>query len=158
MKNESIDIAIVGAGISGVYSAWKLKQKYPEKKIVVFEGSDRIGGRLLSVIPPDIPDMVAELGGMRILQNAQPLIVKLIDDLNALLPKSEKILLYDFPVDKPQNIAYLRGVYLRLADFTLQPNKVPYQLTFLEKGNSPGGVIVNAIEQLVPGITNKDLN
>jgi len=158
MKNESIDIAIVGAGVSGVYSAWKLKQAYPEKKIVVFEGSDRVGGRLLSVIPPDIPDMVAELGGMRILQNAQPLIVKLIDDLNALLPKKEKIRLYDFPVDKPQNIAYLRGVYLRLADFTLQPNKVPYQLTFLEKGNSPGGVIVNAIEQLVPGITNKDLN
>lgn len=157
MKNEQIDIAIIGGGVSGVYSAWKLQQKYPEKKIVVFEGSDHIGGRLLSVRPPDIPDMVAELGGMRILQNAQPLVVKLINDLNTLLPKDEQILLYDFPVDQPQNLAYLRGVYLRLADFTLQPGKVPYQLTFLEKGNTPGGVIVNAIEQIVPGITNPNL-
>ena len=72
MKNETIDIAIVGGGVSGVYSAWKLKQKYPTKKIVVFEGWDHIGGRLLSVKPPHIPDMVAELGGMRILENAQP--------------------------------------------------------------------------------------
>lgn len=47
MKNSKIDIAIVGGGISGVYSAWKLKTKYPKKNIVVYEGSDHIGGRLL---------------------------------------------------------------------------------------------------------------
>jgi monoamine oxidase len=34
---------------------------------------------------------------------------------------------------------------------------VPYFLSFLEKGNTPGTIIVNAIEQLVPGITNTDL-
>jgi cation diffusion facilitator CzcD-associated flavoprotein CzcO len=45
--SSQIDIAIIGAGISGVYSAWKLKQKYPSKKIVVFEASKRVGGRLL---------------------------------------------------------------------------------------------------------------
>jgi monoamine oxidase len=157
MKNETIDIAIIGGGVSGVYSAWKLKQKYPAKKIVVFEGWDHIGGRLLSVTPPNIPDMVAELGGMRILENAQPLIVALLKDLNAALPKNQQIDLYDFPVDEPQNIAYLRGVYLRLADYTTHPDKVPYKLAFLEKGNSPGGVIVNAIEQIVPGITNPKL-
>ncbi|OCX53258.1 amine oxidase [Mucilaginibacter sp. PPCGB 2223] len=159
MKEETIDIAIIGGGVSGVYSAWKLKQK-PEnknKKIVVFEGSDHIGGRLLSVQPPGIPNMVAELGGMRILENAQPLIVKLIKDLNKGLPKNNQIELYPFPVDQPQNLAYLRGEYLRLSDFTSEPNKVPYQLTFLEKGNTPGSVIVNAIEQIVPGITDPDL-
>ncbi len=74
MSQTTVDIAIIGGGVSGVYSAWKLKQKYPDKQIVVLEGSGRIGGRLLSVQPPDIPHMVAELGGMRILQNAQPLI------------------------------------------------------------------------------------
>jgi len=157
MKQETIDIAIVGGGVSGVYSAWKLKQKHPNKKIVVFEGWDHIGGRLLSVTPPHIPDMVAELGGMRILENAQPLIVALIKELNKQLPENNKIELYDFPVDEPQNIAYLRGVYLRLSDFTTEPNKVPYNLTFLEKGGTPGGIIVNAIEQIVPGITNPDL-
>lgn len=157
MSTNQVDIAIVGAGVSGVYSAWKLKKKYPSKKIVVYEASERTGGRLLSVTPPNIPDMVAELGGMRILKNNQPLIVKLIDELNALLPENEQIELYDFPVDKDQNIAYLRGEYLRLVDFSQNPDKVPYQLPFLERGCSPGGVILNGIEQIVPGITNPKL-
>ena len=158
MSNEKIDIAIIGAGVSGVYSAWKLKQKFPEKKIVVFEGGDHVGGRLLSVTPPHIPDMVAELGGMRILEETQPLIVALIKALNDKLPENQQIELFDFPVDEPQNIAYLRGVYLRLSDFTANPEKVPYKLAFLEKGSTPGSIIVNAIEQIVPGITNPALN
>jgi len=157
MKNEHIDIAIIGAGVSGVYSAWKLKQKYPNKKIVVFEGSDHVGGRLLSVKPPEIPNMVAELGGMRILENNQKLIVNLIAELNKELSSHEQIELYDFPVDQPQNIAYLRGEHLRLADFTTKPDKVPYNLSFLERANSSGTIVVNAIEQLVPGITNPNL-
>ena len=157
MKNEKIDIAIVGAGVSGLYSAWTLKQQSPEKKIVIFEGWDHVGGRLLSVRPPHIQDMVAELGGMRILENTQHLIVALIKKLNEKLPAGKKIETYPFPVDQPQNIAYLRGEYLRLADFTGAPGKLPYHLSFLEQGNSPGGIIVNAIEQLVPGVTNPKL-
>lgn len=158
MANEHIDIAIVGGGVSGVYSAWTLKKEHPEQKIVVFEGSDHIGGRLLSVKPPEIPNMTAELGGMRILENTQHLIVKLIEHLNKELPDEEEIKLYDFPVDEPQNLAYLRGEYLRLVDFVTRPDKVPYNMSFLEKGNGPGTIIVNAIEQIVPGITNPDLN
>ncbi|PWV49082.1 FAD-dependent oxidoreductase [Chitinophaga sp. S165] len=157
MANEQIDIAIVGGGVSGVYSAWKLQKEFPGQKIVVFEGSDHIGGRLLSVKPPNIPDMVAELGGMRILENNQFRIVKLIDDLNALLPADKKITTYDFPVDESQNIAYLRGEFLRLFDFAI-PDRIPYNLSFLEAGNGPGTIIVNAIEQIVPGITDESLN
>ena len=29
MADEQIDIAIVGGGVSGVYSAWRLQQAYP---------------------------------------------------------------------------------------------------------------------------------
>ncbi|HET7868120.1 MAG TPA: FAD-dependent oxidoreductase [Burkholderiaceae bacterium] len=153
MASENIDIAIVGGGVSGVYSAWRLKQAQPNKKIVVFEAGNHIGGRLLSVQPPDIPDMVAELGGMRILPAVQPLITQLIAELNREVPSGGPIELYDFPVDQPQNLAYLRGVYLRLSDFTTQPAKVPYQLSFLDRGASAGSIILNAIEQIVPGIT-----
>jgi monoamine oxidase len=158
MADENIDIAIVGGGVSGIYSAWRLKKADPKRKIVLFEGSNHVGGRLLSVTPPDIPNMVAELGGMRILPAVQPLIKRLIDVLNQELPPGKKIELYDFPVDEPQNIAYLRGVYLRLSDFTTKPDKVPYHLSFLERGGTAGGIIVSAIEQIVPGITNPDLD
>jgi monoamine oxidase len=157
MANEKIDIAIVGGGVSGVYSAWRLKKHHPKKKIVVFEGSDHIGGRLLSVRPPDIKDMVAELGGMRILPAVQPLIYALIQELNKQLPPHNKIENYSFPVDEKQNIAFLRGKYLRLSDFVTHPNEVPYNLSFLEKGGTASSIIVNAIAQIVPGITDDSL-
>ncbi|MEO6920068.1 MAG: FAD-dependent oxidoreductase [Collimonas sp.] len=158
MADEKMDIAIIGGGVSGVYSAWRLKQANPGKKIVVFEAGDHIGGRLLSVVPPGIPDMVAELGGMRILPKVQPLITNLLEALNKLLPASEQITTYPFPVDEPQNIAYLRGVYLRLSDFTAKPDEVPYRLGFPNHGQSAGSVVINAIEQIVPGITNPALS
>lgn len=155
---EQVDIAIVGAGVSGVYCAWQLKQAYPDQRIVVLEGGSAVGGRLLSVRPPGIPSMVAELGGMRILPATQPRISGLVQRLNEALPPGQQIELYDFPVDEPQNLAYLRGQYLRLADFTTHPDKVPYHLAFLEKGGSPGTILTNAIEQLVPGITKEGLS
>jgi monoamine oxidase len=153
MADEHIDIAVVGGGVSGIYSAWRLKRADSHRKIVVFEDSGEVGGRLLSVRPPDIPNMVAELGGMRILPEVQPRITRLIEVLNEQLPPEQRIALYDFPVDEPQNIAYLRGAYLRLSDFPAAPHKVPYHLSFLERGGTAGGIIVNAIEQIVPGVT-----
>lgn len=150
---KQIDIAIVGGGVSGVYAAWRLKRAYPKYNIVVFEGSGRIGGRLLSVRPPGIQNMVAELGGMRILPAVQPKIMRLIEALNAELPQKRQIELYDFPVDEPQNIAYLRGVHLRLSDFMKNSGKVPYHLSFLERNEKAGSIILEAIEQIVPGIT-----
>jgi len=158
MAGESIDIAIVGGGVSGIYSAWRLKRRLPEKKIVVFEGSNRIGGRLLSVRPPDIDNVVAELGGMRILPAVQPLIKGLLAELNQGPLKAGPIETYDFPVDEPQNIAYLRGVQIRLQDFTQNPGEVPYRFSFLEHGGTAGSIIVNAIEQIVPGITAPNLS
>src|SRR5262245_12228306 len=121
MTDQSIDIAIVGAGVSGLYSAWRLKRENPARSIVVFEMSDRIGGRLLSVRPPGIPNMVAELGGMRILPAVQPRIKRLLEVLNRELPNERAIETFDFPVDEPQNLAYLRGVHLPLSAFTKRP-------------------------------------
>jgi monoamine oxidase len=155
---ETIDVAIIGGGVSGVYSGWRLKQQDKKRSIVVYDACNHIGGRLLSVKPPDIDNMVAELGGMRILPAVQPRIAKLIDVLNAEAKKGSKIEMYDFPVDEPENLAYLRGVHLRLSDFTQKPDKVPYRLSFLEYGQTSGTILVNAIEQIVPGITAPNLN
>jgi monoamine oxidase len=158
MANDILDVAIVGGGVSGVYSAWRLLTDGKMKNVAVFEASERIGGRLLSVPAPKIPNMVAELGGMRILPAVQPLVTNLIQTLNGHLRGSEQIVTYPFPVDQPQNLAYLRGVYLRLEDFTADPERVPYHLTFQEFGKTSGTIVVDAIEQIVPGITNPSLN
>ncbi len=66
MKEKHIEVAIVGAGVSGLYSAWRLLSGGYVKNVAAFEASERIGGRLLSIVPPNMPNMVAELGGMRI--------------------------------------------------------------------------------------------
>ncbi|HSU80842.1 MAG TPA: FAD-dependent oxidoreductase [Thermoanaerobaculia bacterium] len=158
MANDILDVAIIGGGVSGVYSAWRLLTDGKMKNVAVFEASERIGGRLLSVPAPKIPSMVAELGGMRILPAVQPLVTNLIQTLNGHLRGSEQIVTYPFPVDQPQNLAYLRGVYLRLEDFTADPERVPYHLTFQEFGKTSGTIVVDAIEQIVPGITNPSLN
>lgn len=66
-----VDVAVVGAGCAGVYSAWRLKQKYPKQRIALFEYSNRIGGRLYSLPLPGMPHVNAELGGMRYIPDTQ---------------------------------------------------------------------------------------
>ena len=72
------DVAIVGGGISGIYTAWRLltsdvaqspmlaawaaARPDGKLKVAVFERSDRIGGRLLSAKPPGMPNVVVEIG------------------------------------------------------------------------------------------------
>lgn len=157
MPTDKLDVAIVGGGVSGVYSAWRLLTQGGRRRVAVFEADDHIGGRLLSVTPPGIPNMRAELGGMRILPAIQPRISKLIQLLNTEVGPTKQIELYPFPVDQPNNISYLRGVYLRLSDFSTNPDKVPYHLSFQEDHKTPGAIVLNAIEQVVPGITQKGL-
>src|SRR5579871_278177 len=157
MSEEMLDVAIVGGGVSGVYAAWRLLTKGERKKVTVFEGGDHIGGRLLSAKPPFIDNMKAELGGMRILPAVQPRITKLIATLNHGAKTADRIETYPFPVDQPVNISYLRGTHLRLSDFTEHPRKVPYHLTFQEFGQAAGSLVVNAIAQILPGITNPKL-
>jgi hypothetical protein len=159
--DEMLDVAIVGGGVSGVYSAWRLSECDPGKseilrawagkhsdgklKICVFERSERIGGRLLSVTPPGMPNLRAELGGMRYL-STQTLIRSLVENKLHLNT-------YDFPVNNPQNLVYLRGVHLREADL-LDSKKIPYNMNWQERGKTAGMLIAHAIEQIVPGALN----
>lgn len=42
-------VAVVGGGISGLAAAWRLVQRDPSARVIVFEASDRLGGKLHSV-------------------------------------------------------------------------------------------------------------
>src|ERR1035438_1758773 len=91
-SNFDYDIAIVGGGISGIYSGWRILSCLWDSpilrqwagpsgklKVAVFEGSDRIGGRLLSARAPGFPDTVCEIGGMRY-TSAQTLVRSLVEN------------------------------------------------------------------------------
>lgn len=157
MSDPVVDVAIVGGGVSGVYSGWRilsadlrrsdvlgpLANQQPDSKLNVhlYELSHRIGGRLMSITPPEMPGFKAEFGGMRYL-NTQRLVRNLVDKLD--------LTIRPFPVGGPDNIYYLRGRHLRERDFN-DPNKVPYHLGWLEQGKGPGQLIASAIDTIIPG-------
>ena len=150
-----LDVAIIGAGVSGVYAGWRLlgpegeqsdvlealrRRRGGPASVVVFERGDRIGGRLFSVTPPGMPHLRAELGGMRFLSNQQ-IVASLVDHLGmATAP---------FPVDAPENLAYLRGRRFPLARFA-DPAIVPYDLPPAFRGKTPSEVLLAAIQQFGP--------
>lgn len=157
------DIAIVGGGISGIYSGWRLMTADPSTsplfaswlkprqtlKVAVIEGSGRIGGRLLSARAPTMPKITCELGGMRYV-SSQTLARSLIEN-GLKLPRHEQV------VDQPQNLAYLRDRHLRLENLT-QPEALPYALRWAEadwlrRGNPPATLIGCAAETLLPGVS-----
>ena len=142
-----LDVAVVGAGVSGAYSAWRLKQKYPQKRIALFEYSNRVGGRLYSVPLPGMPHVNAELGGMRYIPDSQTFVRELIENMG--LPTRE------FPMgaqDDPggmNNLVYLRRRLMRAKDLT-NPAMVPYLMNQTEQGMNPDQLQRYVMDTLVP--------
>jgi monoamine oxidase len=157
MTEPIVDVAIVGGGVSGVYSGWRmlttnlnhsdvlsrLAEQRPDGKLNVhlYELSHRIGGRLMSITPPEMPGFKAEFGGMRFL-TTQRVVRSLVDKLD--------LQIRPFPVSGEDNIYYLRGRHLRQREFA-DPDKVPYHLSWQERGKGPGQLIANAIDTILPG-------
>jgi monoamine oxidase len=84
-ENQSIEVAIIGAGVSGLYSAYRLttadENPLPAGQVQIFEMSNRIGGRLESVQLPGMK-ISGELGGMRYM-TSQKIVTSLIEDVFA---------------------------------------------------------------------------
>lgn len=137
------DVAVIGGGISGVYTAWRLKQSDPSLKVAVFEYGDRIGGRLYSYPMPGMPHIKAELGGMRWLAQHE-IVVGLIDHL--------KLAVREFPMGPDggaNNLMYLRRRQLRVRDLT-DSSKVPYLLNPDEQGMNPDQLQAYVMDSLLP--------
>lgn len=74
-----IDTAVVGGGITGLYTCYKLKQlKGTKHTISLFESTNRFGGRIETV---EMGGFLAEYGPMRFEKMAQPLLMGLIAEL-----------------------------------------------------------------------------
>jgi monoamine oxidase len=73
------DTIIVGGGITGLYTCYKLRQlKGINHSISLFEGTNRFGGRIETV---EMEGFLAEYGPMRFEKMAQPLLMDLISEL-----------------------------------------------------------------------------
>lgn len=157
------DVAVIGAGASGLYTAWRMllegtshsedlrkwKEERGSLKIAIFEGSDRIGGRVLSAKAPGLPDTVCEIGGMRYL-SSQTLVKSLVKN-KFNLPRKEQ------NVSENNNLLFVRGKYLKISDLS-SSEKLPYTLAndeieWLQKdGNTADNFLAFAIEKIFPDI------
>jgi len=64
------DLLVVGAGVSGAFTAARFRQFNPDATICIVERSENSGGRLQSLplydqATPNGPQYQAEFGGMR---------------------------------------------------------------------------------------------
>ncbi|MDN3670497.1 FAD-dependent oxidoreductase [Echinicola jeungdonensis] len=113
-KNLKLDVAIVGAGASGLYSGYRLKNGKDQNgnsldlDINIFEMSDRVGGRLESIKLPGM-NVVGEIGGMRYM-TSQKIVTSLIEDVFATQYALDPI---PFPMGDPDHHLY----YLRKQRF-----------------------------------------
>lgn len=131
---ETIDVAIVGGGVGGCYTGWRLLTGDCRERpsVGLYEGSPRIGGRLWSVRLRGLPDVWGEFGGMRFNEK-----IFIIADLVRHLGLGA--LVRDFHSDMPGNITFTRGERFRMRDLTgaamaALGARLPYRLEGAERG------------------------
>lgn len=136
----NVDLAIVGGGMSGLYSAYRVLSAGSTSSVAVYESGPRLGGRLYSIPTEGIPHIPTEIGGMRIL-DTHPLVNALVDGFG--------IPTVAFPSGGDSNLYYVRG-----ARFTVEELKngapIPYALAPRERSKTPGDLMGMAIDDLVP--------
>jgi monoamine oxidase len=167
-RDDVLDVAIVGAGVSGVYSAYRLLTATPKKgcdlaplaaqrpdgklRVKVFELSEHVGGRLLSATPPGMPNTTVELGGMRYKSTHKY--------VKALVENKLQLPTYEFVVEDDKNFLYLRGHRARLGDlpkFGKQGGPhFPFNLRDAERVGDPRQLLGNALRKSIPGLTEAD--
>lgn len=111
-----IEVAVIGAGTSGLYTAYRLvaDKKFSASDVQIFDMSNKLGGRLESVIMPGM-DFWGELGGMRYL-TSQQIVTTLIegytdpDDHTKKIPVLKDVMTpVPFPMgDSTKLLMYLR--------------------------------------------------
>jgi len=113
----TMNTAIIGAGISGLYTAYRLvtpngtETTLPASQVQIFDMGHRIGGRLESVRLPGMK-IVGELGGMRYMSSHR-IAATLIEQVF-----KQHLTAIDFPMgDEAHLLAYLRKQRLRMNDW-----------------------------------------
>jgi len=148
---EPLDLAVVGAGTAGLYCAWRaatgaapdgspLSPAGQAGRIGLFEASNRLGGRVHTVVPDGARTLRGELGGIA-LMSGHELLMSLVERLG--LPREP------LSGGDPHDLLYLREQRFTAADWS-NPEAVPYDLAPGERGQSPEQLLAGAIGEVVP--------
>ncbi len=139
------DVAIVGAGVAGLYTAWRLLQDEPKRSIHILERLPRTGGRLeTDHVLIDGARVKTEEGGMRFM-DSQVELMALLEQLD--LKKD----IVPFPMGDDHNLYYLRGTRFTLGDAKRDPAiwSRLYSLNESAKGIQPGKVLQDLLNAIL---------
>ncbi len=167
--HDDIDIAIIGAGISGLYCAYRLinSKEFKDKKIAIYERLNRTGGRLQSDLIPIRQDHTVsdgsqpkkysdtvhidlvkeEQGGMRFNYMMTELMT-----LNAALDICDQIVPFPMSSTDDTNRFCIRGHSFSLEEANASGNMIWSQLYNLkpeEIGLSPVQIVTNAYNRIL---------
>lgn len=139
---KSSDILIVGAGVSGLYAAWRLLENDPSLNISIIERLNRVGGRLDTDLicikdkyDEDCTTVRDEEGGMRFTYEMK----ELMSLINALKLCDQIV---DFPMTT--NRYHVRGRSFTYEESLANNNAIwseLYDLAPSEKWLSPGDIL-----------------
>jgi len=136
------DIVVVGAGIGGLYTAWKLQgcDGSPSRrpKIGMFERTAHLGGRLHTAKVAGVAHPM-DVGAMRYVPAENPLLQALTDRFSIPTQK--------FVVSGDANLNYFRGQRSTQGE---GPAVLPYHLRPDEQGKSPEALLLKAFSAVIP--------
>jgi monoamine oxidase len=139
--SDRADVAIIGAGVGGLYGAARLSQIAPQLRVHVYDASNRLGGRLNSLPLEHERDNVIESGGA-FFSDKHENVFGLVNRLGLDM----------IPVIWRRQNYFLRGRLLTEAAFA-DPDAVPYRLRRDEQGKSPCDLAIHAFSQIIPNFT-----
>lgn len=77
--NEHHSVIVIGAGLSGLYTAWRLQQQ--KQDVIVLEARERTGGRILSSCIDEQDNACVDLGPAWVWPQLQPRLQQLLTEL-----------------------------------------------------------------------------
>lgn len=162
---DEVDIAVVGGGVSGLYSTWKILEKDASQRICILEQLNRTGGRLDSDLikfkeqDGSIKEVKEEQGGMRFTFDTMDNLMALFLQLNLTND------IVPFPMNSGgNNRLYFRGHAFTNAEAKEDNYSVwsdLYNLSPQEQGIDPKSIIntvFNRILDVNPQFTERPLH
>jgi len=142
------DIAIIGAGMAGLYCALRLAEERPDAKITIVERLNRFGGRLQTDLVEISEGQVVkeEEGGMRFNYGMAELM-----NLNKKLGLCDDIVPFPMSSEGDSNRWHVRGQSFTVAEANAGNNKIwgeLFDLNETERGRSPSQLVHEAFARV----------
>jgi monoamine oxidase len=138
------EVAIVGAGISGMVAASLLANA--GHKVSIYEGSTRVGGRIKTIRAPFINGQSGEAGAMRLV-TAYQLVFKYIEKF-----KLKTHIFVNNDVDQNQLI-YVNNVKITTKEYLKNPDKLGFKTVGKERGKTAQQLWTTAIQPIMDLLT-----